>query len=83
MNPEDHWRYVERVTVRHVGDSFIGEARTHADFAVGEILDTPAAALESAAKAMAALYKPKVDAQRAKQAATQPARQADDWEDLL
>lgn len=75
----EHWRYVERVTVRHTAGSFVGEARTHAHFVVGEISDCPIAALESAAKAMAAHYQPKVDAWRAKQAVAT----SDDWEDLL
>lgn len=49
----DYWRFVERVTVRRVGNDFIGEARTHAQFEVGEIQSTPEQALSSAAMKLA------------------------------
>jgi len=55
----NHWQFVERVLVRKVGNAFIGEARLHANFAVGEILADPVAAMESAARAMDAIMRPK------------------------
>ena len=73
----DPFQFVERITVRRVGTSWLGEARTHAHFAVGEVLSSPAAALESAAKAMDAEMRPKWEAWQARHAAT------DDFEDLL
>lgn len=42
----------ERILVRRVGNSFIGEARHHAIFVVGEMRETPSEALESASEAM-------------------------------
>lgn len=54
------WQFVERVNVRRLpGGSFIGEGRTHATFAVGDICKTPDAALQSAANALTALLAPK------------------------
>jgi len=64
----EHWRFVERVIVRRVGQSWIGEARTHANFAVGEILPTPAEAQESAARAMDAQLRPIWEARQAEKA---------------
>lgn len=67
----DHWRYVGLVTVRNLHTGFIGEARFHAHAEVGEIKESPAEALESAAMKLA-------DARRAMQP-----KKTDDWEDLL
>lgn len=54
------WQFVERASVRRLpGGGFIGEGRTHATFAVGEITDTPEAALHSAAAALTAIVAPK------------------------
>lgn len=58
------WPLVERVTVRKLpGGSFIGEARTHAHFAVGEITADPVTAMHSAAAALDAELRPKWKAQ--------------------
>ena len=72
------WQHIERVTVRRVGTSFIGEGRTHAHFAVGEMSDTPEAAMESAAKALLKVLAPMIERAR-KTAPPKP----DDFEDLL
>ena len=48
----DNWRFVERVTVRHAGGSFIAEARNGPFWSVGEIKATPADAMESAVAAL-------------------------------
>lgn len=42
----------ERILVKRVGSSFIGEARHHAHFIMGEMCKTPEDALNSAADAM-------------------------------
>ncbi len=56
------WHFVERVTVRSLpGGSYIGEARTHATFAVGAICKDPETALQSAADALTALLAPRID----------------------
>lgn len=54
----DPWRFVDRVTVRRLGTAWIGEARTHGEFAVGDILASPDAAAESAARALDAQLRP-------------------------
>lgn len=74
-----NWQLVERVTVRKVGKSFIGEARTHAHFATGEILNDPVAAMDSAAAALEAELRPLWEA---RQAANTPTAQLD-FEDIL
>ena len=49
----------ERITVRRVPpDSFIGEARLHAHFAIGSICKDPSEALQSAEQAMVKLLGP-------------------------
>lgn len=81
----DHWRFVERVAVRRAGNAWVGEARTHANFAVGEILPTPAEALESAARAMDAQLRPIYEARQAEKASAEKAKAAPAtmFEDLL
>lgn len=76
---DDPWRFVERVTVRNLHTGFIGEARTHANWAVGEIKDNPTEALESAAEALAC----QLALLAAKRPQPKPATHSDDWEDLL
>lgn len=46
------WDFVERVTVRKLGNGFLGEARTHCHFTTGEISASPIEAMNSAAAAM-------------------------------
>ena len=49
----------ERITVRRVPpDSFIGEARLHAHFAIGSICKDPSEAMQSAEQAMVKLLGP-------------------------
>ena len=73
------WPLVERVTVRKLsGGSFIGEARTHASFATGEIKRDPVAAMESAEAALDAQLRPKYEAWNKR---SLPA--SDEFEDLL
>lgn len=74
----DNWRFVDRVSVRRVGTDWIGEARTHAQFAVGQISKCPQTAADSAATAMDALMRPRWEAHQAKLKA-----KADMFEDLL
>ena len=70
------WALVDRVTVRKLpGGSFIGEARTHATFATGEILSDPVDAMNSAAAALDVILRPKWE--RHQQA------EADEFEDML
>ena len=77
----EHWRFVERVIVRRVGQSWIGEARNGAaNPAVGEILPTPAEAQESAARAMDAQLRPIWEARQAEKAKAAPTTM---FEDLL
>lgn len=75
----DHWRFVKMVTVRNLHTSFIGEARNGAHFSVGEIKDTPAEALESAALALFRDLAPLIE----KRKKAEPPPPSDDWEDLL
>lgn len=74
------WALVDRVTVRRVGNSFIGEARTHANFATGEILSDPVAAMNSAAAALDAILRPMWEARQAR-SSSQAA--ADEFEGML
>ena len=53
------WRFIERVTVRKTGNSFIGEARFHCHFETGEICADPAEAMDSAAKRLSVKLAPK------------------------
>lgn len=66
------WRFIERVNVRRLGSSFIGEARFHAHFAVGDICTDPAEAMESARAKLDAELRPKHERWS-----------KDDFEDLL
>lgn len=75
----DHWRFVKLATVRNLHTSFIAEARNGAHFSVGEIKDTPAEALESAAMALHRELAPLIE----KRQKVEPPPTTDDWEDLL
>lgn len=64
------WDFVDRVTVRRVGNSFIGEARKGPHHATGDMMSNPVAAMNGAANSLDAKLRPIWEAR-------------DDFEDLL
>lgn len=48
----------ERILIKRIGNSFIGEARHHAHFMMGEMRKSPEDALRSAADAMDEYFEP-------------------------
>lgn len=58
----DPWQFVERLSVRKLGSQgFICEARFHGFFEHGEICDDPTDAMRSAARALDATVRPKMN----------------------
>lgn len=52
------WQFVERVSVRKIGQGFVAEARWHGHFEMGEIASCPVDAMDSAIRALDAVLRP-------------------------